>query len=51
MNGASSPRLAEIASVLANEARATMMLELLDGRAWTATELAKAAGEIGRAHV
>lgn len=44
MNGASSPRLAEIASVLANEARATMMLELLDGRAWTATELAKAAG-------
>ena len=43
MDGASSPRLAEIASLLASEARAAMMLELLDGRARTATELARAA--------
>lgn len=44
MDGASSPRLAEIASLLASEARAAMMLALLDGRAWTATELSGAAG-------
>jgi len=40
MDGASRPELAAIAALLANEARASMMLAMLDGRAWTATELA-----------
>lgn len=43
MDAASSPRLAQIAALMANEARAAMLLALLDGRAWTATELARAA--------
>jgi DNA-binding transcriptional ArsR family regulator len=36
--------LAEIAAVLAEPARATMCLALIDGRAWTVGELARAAG-------
>ncbi|MEU0788577.1 metalloregulator ArsR/SmtB family transcription factor [Amycolatopsis sp. NPDC005961] len=36
--------LAEVAAVLADPSRATMCLSLLDGRAWTVGELAKAAG-------
>lgn len=36
--------LAEVAAVLAEPSRATMCLALLDGRAWTVGELAKAAG-------
>jgi len=36
--------LAEVAAVLADPSRATMCLVLLDGRAWTVGELAKAAG-------
>jgi DNA-binding transcriptional ArsR family regulator len=39
--------LAEVAAVLAEPSRATMCLALLDGRAWTVGELARAAG-IGR---
>jgi DNA-binding transcriptional ArsR family regulator len=38
--------LAEVAAVLADSSRATMCLALLDGRAWTIGELAKAA-EVG----
>jgi DNA-binding transcriptional ArsR family regulator len=36
--------LAEVAAVLADPSRATMCLALIDGRAWTVGELAKAAG-------
>lgn len=36
--------LAEVAAVLADPSRAAMCLALLDGRAWTVGELAKAAG-------
>lgn len=36
--------LAEVAAVLAEPARATMCLALIDGRAWTVGELARAAG-------
>ncbi|GHF75947.1 DNA-binding transcriptional ArsR family regulator [Amycolatopsis bartoniae] len=36
--------LAEVAAVLAEPSRAAMCLALLDGRAWTVGELAKAAG-------
>ena len=36
-------KLAEVAGVLADNSRATMCLALLDGRAWTVTELAHAA--------
>ncbi|HEX4705527.1 MAG TPA: metalloregulator ArsR/SmtB family transcription factor [Pseudonocardiaceae bacterium] len=36
-------RLAEVAAVLADPSRATMCLALIDGRAWTVGELAKAA--------
>ncbi|HVV10366.1 helix-turn-helix domain-containing protein [Amycolatopsis sp.] len=36
--------LAEVAAVLADSSRATMCLALLDGRAWTVGELARAAG-------
>ena len=39
----SAPDLAAVAQALANRARATMILALLDGRAWTLTELATAA--------
>lgn len=42
MKGTSSPELAATAAVFANEARASMLLLLLDGRAWTLTELSKA---------
>jgi DNA-binding transcriptional ArsR family regulator len=35
--------LAEVAAVLADNSRATMCLALIDGRAWTVTELANAA--------
>jgi DNA-binding transcriptional ArsR family regulator len=42
----SSPalRLANFASLLADETRAVFLLSLLDGRAWTASELARQAG-------
>lgn len=36
--------IAEVAAVVAEPARATMCLALLDGRAWTVGELARAAG-------
>jgi len=36
--------LADVAAVLADPSRATMCLALIDGRAWTVGELAKAAG-------
>lgn len=37
-------RLAAFAALFADETRATMCLSLLDGRAWTASELARTAG-------
>ncbi|MGW7411854.1 ArsR/SmtB family transcription factor [Streptomyces sp. NPDC054863] len=37
-------RLANFASLLADETRAVFLLSLLDGRAWTASELARQAG-------
>jgi DNA-binding transcriptional ArsR family regulator len=40
----STSDLAVAAQALANEARAVMVLALLDGRAWTQTELARAGG-------
>jgi DNA-binding transcriptional ArsR family regulator len=36
-------KLAEVAAVLADDSRATMCLALIDGRAWTVGELARAA--------
>ncbi|MFJ8751235.1 ArsR/SmtB family transcription factor [Streptomyces sp. NPDC102441] len=39
-----APRLAALASLLADETRASFCLALLDGRAWTAGELARGAG-------
>ncbi|MFJ8887332.1 ArsR/SmtB family transcription factor [Streptomyces sp. NPDC102402] len=39
-----APRLAALASLLADETRASFCLALLDGRAWTAGELARSAG-------
>ena len=39
-----APRLAELARLLADETRAAFCLALLDGRAWTASELAGHAG-------
>ncbi|MBO9704505.1 MAG: winged helix-turn-helix transcriptional regulator [Arthrobacter sp.] len=42
MNSVSRPSLAGTAALLANETRASIMLNLLDGRAWTPTELADA---------
>ncbi|MGW4231461.1 ArsR/SmtB family transcription factor [Streptomyces sp. NPDC004980] len=39
-----APRLAALASLLADETRASFCLALLDGRAWTAGELARYAG-------
>lgn len=44
MEETSSPALAATAAVLANDARASMLLLMLDGRAWTLTELSRAAG-------
>jgi len=43
----SAPDLAAVAQALASDARAAMVLALLDGRAWTLSELAAAAG-VGR---
>ncbi|KQY78079.1 helix-turn-helix transcriptional regulator [Microbacterium maritypicum] len=43
MEGTSSPELAATAAVFASEARASMLLLMLDGRAWTLTELSKTA--------
>lgn len=40
----SAPRLAALAGLLADGTRARMCLALLDGRAWTAGELARASG-------
>jgi len=40
----SDPDFAAAAALLADPARAAMLTRLLDGRSWTATELAKAAG-------
>ncbi|MER5442120.1 winged helix-turn-helix domain-containing protein [Streptomyces sp. NPDC002790] len=39
-----APRLAALASLIADETRAACLLALLDGRAWTAGELARHAG-------
>ncbi|MGW7301945.1 ArsR/SmtB family transcription factor [Streptomyces sp. NPDC054829] len=39
-----APHLARLASLLADETRAACLLALLDGRAWTAGELARHAG-------
>ncbi|MEV7286450.1 metalloregulator ArsR/SmtB family transcription factor [Streptomyces sp. NPDC093252] len=39
-----APGLAAFASLIADETRATVLLALLDGRAWTAGELARHAG-------
>lgn len=39
-----APDLASVAKLLADGTRATVLLALLDGRAWTATELARHAG-------
>ncbi|MFJ8867733.1 ArsR/SmtB family transcription factor [Streptomyces sp. NPDC102473] len=39
-----APRLAALAALLADETRASFCLALLDGRAWTAGELARGAG-------
>jgi DNA-binding transcriptional ArsR family regulator len=41
-----SAGLAEVAGLLADETRATMCITLLDGRAWTAGELARQAGVV-----
>jgi DNA-binding IclR family transcriptional regulator len=41
---ASSPDLAGLAGLLADGTRAAFCLALLDGRAWTAAELARNAG-------
>lgn len=43
-SGTSAPGLADLARVMADDSRATMLLALLDGRAWTAGELGAAAG-------
>ncbi|MFF4506040.1 ArsR/SmtB family transcription factor [Streptomyces sp. NPDC001401] len=39
-----APQLARLAGLIADETRATCLLALLDGRAWTASELARHAG-------
>lgn len=39
-----APRLARLAALIADETRAACLLALLDGRAWTAGELARHAG-------
>ncbi|MEU9468809.1 winged helix-turn-helix domain-containing protein [Streptomyces avermitilis] len=41
---AQAPRLARLAGLIADETRAAFLLALLDGRAWTAGELARHAG-------
>jgi DNA-binding transcriptional ArsR family regulator len=45
MGGMTAPQLASLAGLLADDTRAAFLLALLDGRAWTASELA------GHAHV
>jgi DNA-binding transcriptional ArsR family regulator len=42
--GSGTPDIARLAGLVTEPARAAMLLHLLDGRSWTATELAKAAG-------
>ncbi|MCN9244760.1 winged helix-turn-helix domain-containing protein [Streptomyces sp. RY43-2] len=42
--GSQAPGLAALAALIADETRATCLLALLDGRAWTAGELARYAG-------
>jgi DNA-binding transcriptional ArsR family regulator len=44
MTTVSAPDLARLAALLADHTRATFCLSMLDGRAWTAGELARAAG-------
>jgi DNA-binding transcriptional ArsR family regulator len=44
MEGMTAPDLAGFASLLADGTRATFCMSLLDGRAWTAGELARGAG-------
>lgn len=44
MTDPATPRLAALAALLADETRAACLLALLDGRAWTAGELARHAG-------
>lgn len=44
MSGMSAPQLAALASLVADQTRAAFCLALLDGRAWTAGELARLAG-------
>ncbi len=39
-----APQLARLAALIADETRASCLLALLDGRAWTASELARHAG-------
>lgn len=39
-----APQLARLAALIADETRAACLLALLDGRAWTAGELARHAG-------
>jgi len=40
----SNPDIARLAALVTESARAAMLVHLLDGRSWTATELARAAG-------
>jgi DNA-binding transcriptional ArsR family regulator len=44
MNTVSAPDLARLAALLADGTRASFCMSLLDGRAWTAGELARSAG-------
>src|SRR5437660_6583346 len=44
MDAPGTPDLAALARLLADRTRASFCLALLDGRAWTATELARHAG-------
>ncbi|MEV2253962.1 winged helix-turn-helix domain-containing protein [Streptomyces sp. NPDC050147] len=44
MTDPATPRLAALAGLIADETRAACLLALLDGRAWTAGELARHAG-------
>jgi DNA-binding transcriptional ArsR family regulator len=44
MGGMTAPQLASLAGLLADDTRAAFLLALLDGRAWTAGELARHAG-------
>lgn len=44
MRDPQAPQLARLAALIADETRAACLLALLDGRAWTASELARRAG-------